>query len=250
MTAGISDRELAALPGKAKRDAEVVRLYREHDYLAAYAAHTDLRVLREGYQPAAGADASRNNWDSHGNLQRDFLLCRGLQPHHRLLEVGCGSGRLARKVVPYLEEWRYSGIDISVEAIAVAMSLSVIEGWHVKRPKLYAAEVASLPPMSPFDFVWAHSVFTHLPVPMIEDVMREVVRRLAPGGAFYWTYLPGDVTERYGLTQFRTSEADMRACAERAGLSFEPVPDWVRVAGHEPGRWSGEQLVAVGRALC
>jgi hypothetical protein len=30
-------------------------------------------------------------WDEVGQLQHDFLVAHGLQPTHRLLDVGCGS---------------------------------------------------------------------------------------------------------------------------------------------------------------
>ena len=100
MTPPLTADELAALPPKARRDPKTVAIYAEFDYLTAYAMHTDRRVLTEGIGPAAGADASRDNWDSHGELQRDFLITQGLRPEHCLLDIGCGGGRLARKVVP------------------------------------------------------------------------------------------------------------------------------------------------------
>ena len=239
--------ELAALPAKAKRDPEVVKLYQSHDYATAYALHTDRRVLSEGAATAAGADASRDNWDTHGDLQRDFLIHSGLQPHHRLLEIGCGGGRLARKIVPYLEIGHYHGVDISSAAIDAAADLALEEGWAWHLPTFWQhIEVA---PLS-FEFIWAHSVFTHLPVPMIEQVMREAGRRLASSGSvFLWTYIPSNQTERYGLTQFRTTLEDYAACAARAGLTFDEVPNWVRATGYEPGRWTYGQSVAVSRRI-
>ena len=77
--------------------------------------------------------------------------------------------------------------------------------------------------------------------------MWEAAQLLCRGGSFYWSYVPAAETVRYGLSQFKTTLADLRACAERAGLTFEDVPDWVRVAGYEPGRWSYEQSVALSR---
>ena len=238
--------ELAALPPKARRDARVVAIYVEQDYLTAYAMHTDRRVLTEGAGPAAGADASRNNWDSHGELQRDFLISQGLRPEHCLLDIGCGGGRLARKVVPYLYPGNYHGVDLSQAALLSARRLARDEGWDSQRPRFWRAKVDKAF-AGTFDYLWAHSVVTHLPVPMIEGLMLEAAALLVRGGAFYWSYVPSAETVRYGLTQFKTTLEDLRACANRVGLTFQDVPDWVETAGYVVGRWSGEQRVAVSR---
>lgn len=242
----LTEAEIAALPPKAKRDPDVLQLYREHDYLTAYGLHTDRRVRTEGHEPAIGVDASRDNWDRHGDLQLDFLILRGLKPHHRLLDIGCGAGRLARKVVPYLEEGNYHGTDLSKQAIAAARDLSLAEGWSDSSPWFWCPDITG-DLAEPFDFIWAHSVFTHLPPDKIEDVMCGAFRRLTRAGEFYWTYVPSETTERYGLTQFRATTDVYRACAERAGFTFEEIPEWVRAAGYEPGRWSYGQSVALSR---
>lgn len=241
----LTKEELAALPPKAKRDATLLELYREHEYLTAYALHTDRRVAREGHEVAAGADASRDNWDSHGNLQRDFLLSQGLLPGHRLLDIGCGAGRLARKVCPILEPGQYHGVDLSAAALSAARRLADTEGWAMYAPCFWLKSVPGS--VGGFMFIWAHSVFTHLPPEMIEAVMRDAAGRLAQDGRFYWSYMPSETTERYGLTQYRATLDVYVGCAHRAGLTFEVVPDWVRSAGHEPGRWSYGQNVAVSR---
>lgn len=41
----------------------------------------------------------------------DYLIERGLKPHHRLLDYGCGGLRLARLAVPYLKDGQYVGAD-------------------------------------------------------------------------------------------------------------------------------------------
>lgn len=238
--------ELAALPHKARRDPEIVALYSEHDYLTAYGLHTDRRVQTAGAPDAAGADASRDNWDSHGELQMDFLVSRGLRPHHRLLDIGCGGGRLARKVVPFLLPGHYHGVDISAAAVASAEQLSKTEGWNTRRPRFWWRQVdASL--ASSFHYLWAHSVFTHLPPPLITELMVTASTLMVEGGQFYYSYVPAVEDTRYGLMQFRTTMDTLRRCAEQAQLTFEPVPNWVESCGYRPGRWSGEQRVALSR---
>lgn len=240
MLGKLTDAELAAMPAKTKMDPITVALYQEHEFLTAYALHTDRRIEITGYKSAVGAD--EHNWDSHGELQRAFLIDRGLLPHHRLLEVGCGTGRLARKITPYLEVGNYHGIDISNGALEAAAELSGVEGWAARLP---AYSLGAVPDGTPaFDFAWAFSVFIHLPREVIQQVMANVASVLAPAGVFYWSYVPEQRNWRSGVKQFRATRDVYMACARAAGLTFEEVPNWISVAGYTPGRWSGGQLVA------
>lgn len=238
----LTDAEFAAMPPKSLKNAEVVQIYRDHDYIDAYALHTDKRVLDNGYKAAVG---SGENWDTHGDLQRDFLIAVGMKPNHSLLEIGCGTGRLARKVVPYLDVGHYCGIDISIQAVISASSLSDSEGWAERKPEFLFREY----PNRKFDFAWAFSVFIHLPPNYCEGVMAKVASCLAPAGRFYWSFTPEERNWRSGLKQFRATVESYRGFANHQGLSFEIVPDWIKRAGYQAGRWSGSQRVAVSKLL-
>ena len=50
-------------------------------------------------------------WEEIGRLQLDFMIAQGLQPHHLLLDVGCGSLRAGVHFVRYLNDSHYYGID-------------------------------------------------------------------------------------------------------------------------------------------
>jgi SAM-dependent methyltransferase len=53
-----------------------------------------------------------------GQLQLELLRHCGLRPDTRLLEIGCGIGRLVYELAPLLDTGRYSGFDIAPAAIA------------------------------------------------------------------------------------------------------------------------------------
>lgn len=238
----ITDEELAAMPPKSVRYPEEVKLYREHDFLTAYALHTDKRIRETGAQAAIGGG---DNWEIHGDLQRDFLIKRGLRCSHRFLDVGCGTGRLARKIVPHLEEQNYYGVDISESAISAAWALAIKEGWALQEPLFIRGDIPL--EIGPVDFAWAFSVFIHLPFHICVDVMRRVAAVLKADGQFLFSYAPEPHSWRSGLKQFRhTLEDSQRMCAE-AGLTFDDVPDWVVWTGYEHGRMSGSQRVACAR---
>lgn len=234
----LTDRDIEAMPPKSLQDPDVVQIYRAHEFVDAYALHTDKRVRETGYKAAVG---SGDNWDSHGDLQRDFLIVMGMKPHHYLLEVGCGTGRLARKVAPFLEVDHYTGVDISAEAVRSCAALAAAEGWAERRPSFLLREF----PHRHFDFAWAFSVFIHLPPEECVATLQRVAARLAPDGRFYWSFVPEERNFRSGLKQFRATLAAYRGFAKSAGLTFEPVPDWISRAGYKAGRWSGSQHVAL-----
>lgn len=230
MDTRLTQAELDALPQKTKKNPDVVKMYLEHDFLTAYAKHTDFRVVVNGYKGAIGAN---KDWERHGQLQLEFLKSQGMQPSHTLLDIGCGTGRLARKAVPYLDAGCYTGFDISEGAVKAAWELSAQEGWINKGPFFSFALVG----VTPVDYAWAFSVFIHLPDDECGSLMQRVASWLAPGGKFFFSYVPEKVEARTGLKQFRhTLECYQRMCGN-AGLSFEDVP------------WGAEQRIALARHL-
>ena len=229
MTGPVTDVELAALPAKTKRHSEVVQLYRAHDFRTAYAMHTDWRIAEHGYRNAIG-DAK--DWDRHGDLQAQFLIGEGLTPPDTLLDIGCGTGRLARKLAPYLLPGGYYGVDLSDAAVACARALSVEEGWAKRLPRL----ATRWPSGRTFSFLWAFSVTIHLPVEMLVELMRNAAAMMDERSRFYFSYVPEARDERTGFKQFRHTIETIIASTTAAGLTFEPVTSW-----------TGEQRIALAR---
>jgi cyclopropane fatty-acyl-phospholipid synthase-like methyltransferase len=238
----LTKAELAAMPEKAQRETETLALYQEHDFLEAYALHTARRIERTGYKHAIGGG---DNWDEHGDLQRDFLISQGLKPDHRLLEIGCGTGRLARKVVPYLEIAGYVGVDIADAALSVALDLSFSEGWAHRLPSF--ANKIPADRQFEFDYIWSFAAFIHIPQDVVESTMRRAAAVMHKDSRFYWSYIPGPKTERAGVKTFRRTLADYQKAAYQAGLTFDDVPDWIQKAGYKQDRWTGSQRVALSR---
>ncbi len=214
----LTEQELALMPEKARAD-DAVSLYLQNDYLTAYALHTAQRIERTGYKAAVGGG---DNWDSHGELQRDFLISQGMTPSHHLLEIGCGTGRLARKAAPYLAVGNYTGIDISVDARGVALALAAAEGWITKKPMV----TGGIPADMTADYVWAFSVCNHLPEPIMQSVIRAAAGAMHVGSRFYWSYKPRWNASRPGVKTFYHTENAYRRAANRAGLTFLDVPEW------------------------
>lgn len=234
--------EPVGLTDKSSRDPSIVELYRSRDYISAYAEHTNRRIVEDSPHGAIGANVrpGLDEWESYGDSQLAFLQSVGLMPDHRLLEIGCGTGRLARKVVPYLCRDRYVGVDISSGAIAHAMDLAESEGWGTNAPYfaitdgglhvLKTANIANI--VGHFDYVWAHSVFLHLPPEAIAGIFADLAG--IPFGRFYFTikFYSSDAAHPYarrtGLKQFRLPKATLSELAGAHGFTVEFL-------GHVPG---------------
>jgi SAM-dependent methyltransferase len=133
----------------------------------------------------------------------DYLvhLC-GLQPGDAVLDVGCGSGRMALPLTGYLtREGHYAGFDISRKAIAwcqenisrahpnfdfevadIQNSLYNPKGKYRSLDFCFPYQDAS------FDVVFLTSVFTHMFPPDVEHYVDEIVRVLKPGGRCLTTF--------------------------------------------------------------
>lgn len=217
MNLAITPSVIASFEDKDSKIERFRTLYEKHEFIDAYSQHTDLRVKDN----PKGAIGREDEWETHGALQLKFLIEQGMQPAHRLLDVGCGVGRGARRFVPYLEAEHYTGIDISSLALEHAKKLSTDEGWAAKRPAFWMNAEIDIP--GTFDFIWAHSVFTHLPAEQIAKMIVTAGHRLAPGGRFLFTYKKGDAPTRTGLKQFKYPVEFFAQCAASAQLKCEAL---------------------------
>lgn len=219
----ITQAQLDMLPAKSKKDPRVVELYQQHDYATAYALHTDLRVAEQGYKGAIGND---QDWELEGAKQAAFLfeeaqlLRAGTNQSLRFLEVGCGTGRLARHIVPRVRS--YWGVDLSEGALTAARELSITEGWG-----RYSPVFSTYYPRQPVDMAFAFSVFIHCPAELMARTMQDVALCLVPGGSFYFSFVPEKQDLRTGLKQFRHTKAAYKAAVQGAGLVWGGgVPSW------------------------
>lgn len=120
----------------------------------------------------------------------------------RVLDIGCGDGRLARRLDQAGLRVTYLGLDFSMECIAlatarnahlrgVAAEFHAVDitqpGWHeqIHAPGLSAQ---GEPPAAPFDVAFALAVLHHVPgFGLRRDVLRGVRALLRPGGRLVLT---------------------------------------------------------------
>ncbi len=147
-----------------------------------------------------------------------FLKYGGLQPHHRVLDVGSGIGRMALPLTTYLnEKGSYEGFDVVETGVKwcqknISAKHPLFRFQHINlRNDLYSssghnASTFRFPyPDADFDFVFLTSVFTHMLPDETENYMKEVSRVLKPGGTCLATFFVFDAGKKgsHGNGKFR-----------------------------------------------
>ena len=117
----------------------------------------------------------------HNDDYLEFLVGRvwGLKDACRLVEFGCGAGKMGMKLLPLLPDGSsYTGIDQSAELISKARQV-----W-AKAPFLsefHEGSIYETPfPESAFDVALTHTVLMHVPYP--EKALQEMIRVTRSGG--------------------------------------------------------------------
>jgi predicted TPR repeat methyltransferase len=208
-----------AKPVKPVKDDSVVRaLYESLPYLDAYAEHTNQRVAADPQEAAGGL------WDEVGPLQLHYLLVNGLRAEHSLLDIGCGTLRGGRHFIRSLAPGRYTGFDMSANALQAGHRLIQDEDLSAKQPRLTLtasktlrfAEFAG----ERFDFLLAHAVFTNLMPEHIEECFAHVGAIMHERSLFFFTFRQADSYRRFAFKEFEYPFAFFEALAARNGFEI------------------------------
>ncbi len=192
-----------------------------------YAA-TTLKPGDRNYRAYIG-EASRYDLMSAAVFQ--LLTAHGLRERHYLLDVGCGSLRLGRLAIPYLLPGRFFGIEperwLVEEGIRLEIGRDLIA---IKQPNFsYNADFDLACFGRKFDFILAHSIFSHAAPAQVRKCLSGASGVLAPGGLLLASFLcgrkdyAGDEWVYPAIIPYRRST--IASWAEEAGLACRTL-DW------------------------
>lgn len=194
------------------------------------------RQMMDGLAERDPRSAVGGLWDRMGEFQLSLLRGQGMLPHHRMLDIGCGSLRGGLRFIDYLEPGNYVGVDLSSKLLEAGSQYVMAEGLGHKRPRLLQQtsgfEFLDLRG-STFDYVLAFGVFTDLPASQVTDCLGHVPALLLPEGKFIATYVAGD--ELYAdptRIHFRYPWPFFVALGERNGLDMTAITGVVHPKGH------------------
>jgi ubiquinone/menaquinone biosynthesis C-methylase UbiE len=221
--------QLSSTSGRTKDFPEVL----------SYEALYEARIQATSPDVAIGAGSL--SFDTVGRLELEILKRAGLKPTDTLVDLGCGTGRLAIQVVPTLVGGQYTGIDISRSMLNEARK-RIEKG--VPDPPCRVSWIHQTTPVfelddNSIDMMCAFSVINHMEHEDAYLYFKEALRIVRPGGHFVFSCLPIS-TERAREVFFKSASMDMQTRNRRVRhviTSKELIADIVRLAGWKPVRW-------------
>jgi SAM-dependent methyltransferase len=167
---------------------------------------------------------------------RQVATALELRPEDRILELGCGVGRIGRELAPHCTHW--TGVDISERMIAHARDRL----GHLGNPEFHQLERTRLDGVADGSLTKAYSVavLCHMDKEDLYLYLQELHRTVRPGGLIYvetWNLAHPIGWKRweYEVAHWRRSEQKQRKDVARNQFC---TPDefelYVRHAGFQP----------------
>ena len=231
-------------------DSERNKADRTRHLKAAYERHVS-RLQREHAEEEAMSLAVGGGFEQVGNIELALLQNFGLQPDSYLIDVGCGSGRLAKPLASYLSG-HYSGFDVVADLVEYARKVSGRPDWrfgvvdHIEIPERDSCA----------DMVCFFSVLTHLLHEQSYWYLEEAVRVLKAGGKIVFSYL--DFAESSHWPIFLATLQHSKASTDtpiNVFISREMIKTWSSHLCLEIEHFVGAQETvaqggALGQSLC
>lgn len=149
--------------------------------------------------PLGGINPYSEHFDKIGQQFLRFLIDHGkLRPQSAILEIGCGTGRLAKQLINYLDGGKYCGFDVQPQWIEYCKASYNRKNFDFKTIDIYHDEYNPKGTIDPntvvlpykdrsFDTICAIAVFNHFRTSWTTRYLEEIARILRPNGTLLCT---------------------------------------------------------------
>lgn len=218
---------LNTLTGKLSRKLESFQARRINklDFQVTYGRLVKA-LLRAHDAERAMTLAVGGEFEAVGSLEFELLKHFGLREDFYVIDVGCGSGRLAKQLSGY-STGRYLGIDIIPELLDHARRIVERPDWRFER-----ANGLSIPEEdNAADMVCFFSVFTHLLHEQTYVYLQEAKRVVKPGGIIVFSFLDFTVPDHWNVFVYNQLDLDVNAHPLNMFISKDAIRVWAEHLG-------------------
>ena len=142
------------------------------------------------------------------SARRELISSANIEPDHRILDIGCGTGTLLVKLQRQYRTAQVVGLDPDPKALRRARLKAVRADVSVQLDQGFANELPYI--RESFDRVFSSFMFHHLDKQERENMLREVLRTLKPGGSFHFVDFIVDDASHGFLDRLFRSHAQMK----------------------------------------
>ena len=182
------------------------------------------KILRNAYSfDDAAKMAVGGEFHAIGLLLFELLLYHGLRKDAYVIDVGCGSGRVAKPLSEYLTG-SYLGIDVVPELLEYAHRLVQRPDWRFQ-----IASGLTIPEQDQkADMVCFFSVFTHLLHEESFVYLREAKRVLKPGGKIVISFLDFRMDGHWSTFESNLEDVGIGSKPMNVFMSVDMLREWAK----------------------
>ncbi len=161
----------------------------------------EVDISPDNPRPLGGLNPFNNYFDIIGSQFKQLLIDHvGLQANYKILDVGCGTGRLAKQLIDFVNDGEYYGFDINTRFIDYCRSNYRKPNFHFDCFDLEHSEFNHTGKLDPnrfifpyddryFDLVIAIAIFNHFTINWITHYIQQIARVLKVKKNFFGTFL-------------------------------------------------------------
>jgi hypothetical protein len=121
-----------------------------------------------------------------------LLSSLGLRADHRLTDIGCGSLRIGRLLIPFLNSGMYTGVEPNQWLVEEAIEKEVgNDQVRIKAPVFHFRGDAQGIPAHSQRWALAQSIFSHCGPDLLDIWVKDVAGILSPEGSLVATFVEG-----------------------------------------------------------
>lgn len=134
-----------------------------------------------------------NLYNEIGQIIFDLLLTHGLKKNNTIMDIGAGSLRVGKLLIPWLHKGKYKAIEPEKWLVDEAFEKEIDEDVIIKKAPEISNNIEFVMDFAGenFDFILANSIFIHASLSQICQCIENVKEKMKESSVFIFNFIPG-----------------------------------------------------------